>query len=652
MCPARLPRFSRAALRLAFALPLAAALARGTAPQAPVTLTPEILDTLAQQYRDEGLPLPPPDSPPLWLPFQHHTDDGDDQPTQDYVLGFRLTAADAAGPGTFLIGTETLDPRGWWKLDGPPIPVNVKQPQALSLADGPMHFHTFPADAWLTAAIQCQIRGDRGLARQILAWKPMHISRWFVEGRTAPADENDPSANRFLYREMNHGDPRKALAAAAWNHWLNTVLEPGTDRAAAYGHLAELFAHYPEFKGKEREKFLESLRLTVAPSHGKPGSPEALIDALSEGETLSADLRNIAAGLENPNLNALLERGFAAVPALIDHLEDARLVRGTLTPVDGSPQLMQVGYLVTALVEGMAGERFAEFNPPPSQDGVSEAQRRARAWFARASKENEEAYICGHVVPAHPKDHDWLNRAWLWSVVHRYPARLSGVYEQVLKAPFDVDTELASRAVAVCDRIDRQEKLRLLRQGADLPDLSQRTGALHGLLMVDPADANARILRELDRLPKQASPITYGSYAPEEAVAWLVRGSDSPEVWERFEQTARRVDPALRASFLRRINHGSEDPTPRTAQRIAFAKAFLDDPAVWHEGERDPARAWTGPASGGEHPELTHIVGNNAAEELGGLLEVPGYPNNYWTKEEWEKYRAAVRAALAKAAKS
>ena len=51
--------------------------------------TPAMLDALIQEYREAGLPLPPPDAPLLLLPMNsRRTDDG--KTVDIYILGFRL----------------------------------------------------------------------------------------------------------------------------------------------------------------------------------------------------------------------------------------------------------------------------------------------------------------------------------------------------------------------------------------------------------------------------------------------------------------------------------------------------------------------------------------------------------------------------------
>ena len=334
---------------------LATASARPKPPEAAAKFPPETLETLAWQYKDAGLPVPLPDAPLLLLSmYTRSTDDGKD--IDEYVLGFRLSAGDGKdNPGTFLVGTDVWDASHDRTMNGPALAVDPDKPLTAVLYQGPAYFAAFPTEVWLTAAIQCQMRGYGGLARQILERAPMRIEHWFVDGRNVPEDRYDPTANRFLFKAMNGGDPRKALAAAAWNHWLNVVVTPGTDRQEALAQMEKLFTQHTELKGKQREDTLASLRLTVQPGTGKPGSAEAFIDALSESSQAGIEQSIPFRGYSDPNVSKLFDIGFPAMPVLIAHMRDRRLRRGVELPTDGSPYLVRVGSIVTELVEAAAG---------------------------------------------------------------------------------------------------------------------------------------------------------------------------------------------------------------------------------------------------------------------------------------------------------
>ena len=611
-------------------------------------LNPEMLDGLAAEYREAGLLVPPPDAPLLLLQLNFHETESHEI-IKDYVLGWRLTPGDGKdNPGTFLVGTEVWDPSKDWKLDSPPLAVKPDLPLEVSLYQGPASFAPFDTEVWLDAAIQCQMRGYQGLVRQIIEQNPMQIAGWFLLPEDTPPDEDDPAANHFLYRETNGGDPGKALAAAAWNHWLNAVVSPNTDRAEALAHLESLFAKYREFKGKEREQLLARLRLTVRPSGAKPGSPEALIDGVVDGPNVYIHTPIAPKGFSDPNLTRLLEMGFAAMPALIDHMQDQRWLRAAKPPMDFVRSLDTAGPLLSKLVEEAAGNELFT-SDDEREDPRTDLQRLARQWWAEASKVSEEAYVCGHVMPV--EEPTWLDPATnsycTWIVGRRYPQRLPEIYERLLREKPNLDSGNVADTVGACTGLSREEKLRLLRLGADSPSLARREDALGALLPLDPAEANARILRELERMPRGSSN-QGGNRPPEEKFTLLVQRSDSPEVWAAFTETARRVGTELRASWISAINSDYEAPPEQRGKRIAFLGAFLNDTSAWSEQAYYTAMGIPWVVSPQQPIDPTHIIGNMAAEELGEILKVPHPVGGYPADEEQAKFRANVVSALEK----
>ena len=272
----------------------------------------------------------------------------------------------------------------------------------------------------------------------------------------------------------------------------------------------------------------------------------------------------------------------------------------------------------------------------------------AREWWAKASRVSEEEYVCAHVFPARKKTvgYDWVNSYCLWIVAHRYPQYLGEIYERLLRERPDLYSGMIPETISTCQGLTREEKLRLLQLGAQSPNLDRRREAIGALVGLDPVDANARILAELARLPDGASPARE-SYSAEQDIGRLVQKSDSPEVWQAFERTARRVGPDLRAKWLWCIRADSAASPARRALSITFLSAFLDDASLRGDDEFDGGPSREAKAAH-QPPPANHIVGNQAAQSLGDILGVKGYPNEYSDTEEWAKYRAAVLAALDK----
>ncbi len=641
----KLCRLSRVLLACLLATPLWAE----DKPAPPYKISSKVLEELAAEYQELGLPLPPPDARPLLLPTGSRYADDNKTLELSYSIGFRIKPGDGQdNPGTFLVGTERWDAGSYPKMRETPLPVDPDAPLTAKLDRGAAYFGAFHTDAWLSAVIQCQLRGYGKLAAQILERNPLQLSDWLVSERFNPPDDADLAANRLWYRATNGGDPRKALAAAAWNHWLNTLPAMGTDRREALARMEKLYKDHVEFRGKAREGLLASLRLTIQPNEGLPGSAEELIDQLTEDNVETTGRPIAPEGLPNPHLNKLLEMGFAAMPTLLAHLDDRRLMRGTESVVDGPTYLVTVGGVVKGLVEKAAG---AQLYPPGTKPDLGEFDeaKLAHAWWENASKFGEEEYARDHVLPLEKRNDEsqWINLYCLWTVAHKYPQFLGGIYERLLRERPDLDSDDVARFVGACAGLDREEKMRLLRGGAAQRDLWHRNSAIRAMLAVDPADAQARLRQELARLPAKASPARSGMSAEEEVV-WTVRLCNAPEVWQALAEAARRAEPELRAALIQRVGGSSwtrEFPAARR-ERVEFLSAFFDDPATWREVDKrgEP------PEATGAHEDLTHVISNRTATVLGEILEIESYPNEYWDAQEWRDYRAAVRAAMEKMA--
>ena len=642
----------------------------------PMTITPEILVQLAREYRTAGLPLPPAGARPSKIEFAGAREEGDTG-TSVYILGFRLA------PGSYLVGTEirqdfTDDPPG-----SPSDAVDPEQPPTVALADAAVLSHRLrseglPVNRWLAIAVQCEIQGFHTLARQIfergLPRDPAPVE-WdqFVQEFAWPVPGAIHAAAAQA-RAEDGGDPHLLLAATAWNHWINFTTQTGTDRREALAHLDALARDFPALDGPAQHDFREALRLTVQPGKGAPGSAEALIDGLTdlyhdEPESFRKRRENF------PDYVQLSQMGFAAMPALIAHMDDLRLTRVQRTaPTDqpymraylekqgcgrvnpGPEVMLRVGDLISPLVYRLVGPTGIRRS---FQEGASrqELKRQAEQWWAETSKQSsEEEYVVSRVLPIEGVQRS-VNRTYLETVGARYPQRLQGIYEDLLKQPRQIDEEAIVQAIVANESLSKDDKRLLLGHGADAPNLWRREDAIVGLFKVDPADADARLIRELDRLPTTLD--DQGVRSPMVQLAPVVRWSDAPRVWAAFERAARRADVALRLELLDRMGSGvSVSGLPRRTQaRIKLLAAFLDDETVRvmpsASPKAEPGRSQfdrDAPASLFHRPQFT--VGDFAASRLPSLLEIIGQAREDFTAEDWTRFRQQVRTATKDRAES
>jgi hypothetical protein len=410
------------------------------------------LDALLASYKEYGLPLPPKDAQLVRVAAHRVILFPRKEFITRYALGFRLPPGAAPAPPRVLVGTEVYEPDPVWQ------PPEAVRPDAADLKGISPRWHggAFPLNAGLATAIQCHALGHTRLARRLLAHSLTQ------EGDLSPS----------LFQHPDDRTPRADLAYLAWTHWANEIVRPGTDRAAIARRMKALLAAEPALDTEGCRGLLKSLELTLRPSRARPGSVEALLDGL-------LDLAGGGVARAGPESAywRLVERGFDAVPALIDHLDDERLTRCVL---EGAAALGVPGRHVR--VRGVAGDILCGLAAGDldrgwlRQQDAAVQKAAARAWWAKARKQGEEKYLLAHVLPAGPEAQD-PNDHLLWVIARRYPRRLVGVYRTVLEGRPDVQSGPVAEAVSN-STLPREEKIELLRRAARHANPEHRRVAL------------------------------------------------------------------------------------------------------------------------------------------------------------------------------
>jgi hypothetical protein len=231
----------------------------------------------------------------------------------------------------------------------------------------------FEVNAGMATALQCKAEGYDAFARVL--WDR------FAREQTWQDD--------CIFHQPANLAPRRAVAQVAWAHFGNELLKPKSDRAAIAKKIKSLMKAEPSMASKKNLELFHSLELTLVPSHARADSVERLIDDLTE---LSGPWTNPGDREADPRYRRVFETGFAAVPALIDHLDDPRLTRVMGGGFHHSPlRLCTIGEFVDSVLFGVAGFdvigqwRNGYTDPNGQKD-------EARKWFIQAQKAGEEAY--------------------------------------------------------------------------------------------------------------------------------------------------------------------------------------------------------------------------------------------------------------------
>lgn len=441
------------------------------------------LEQLLEDYKAYGLPLPPKDAPLVrFASGGGHMVNGVVQPLT-YSLGFLLKPGSKKEPPVILQGTLRYEP-------AENRPVTLLDPAKGTAQE----IGGWVADAkndLLPLAVQCKARG------------------W------------DSLAQTFFVRRLKEKDaplPKAALSQEAWYYWQYELTKPDTDWPTAARYMHHLMRSTKELSTPENLGLLRSLDLAMVPSKAKPGSIEALIDALVE--VRSTDLSLDPDNKPDPRYLNLVEAGFDAVPDLIEHLDDDRLTR-IYRPL--SPQ-QRVRDIVAELIDGLAGHDLSPdwFNEPNKTEALE--------WFKKARIRGEEAQAVAQVFFS--RDQRWLNDQPLRIIVKKYPKQLPKIYRTLL----DQHPSLESWSVAEAltqSNTSRAERIELFVLGARHERIEHRQIALGRLLDLDDEKFVQLLVETLGWMPR--TPKEQYWLSTEARLAYLVMRSGDPRAWNALD---------------------------------------------------------------------------------------------------------------------
>lgn len=577
--------------------------------QSTAAADPELAPAeLLKEHTALGLPLPPKTAKFVRYEYPRKWNDDNELEPPEYGLAFEVKpGTKTEGPILFHFLSE--EQAGW----NPPTREVKPDRDALKGME-------LGADSALTLAIQCQARGWTELAQECLKQYPKDLD-W---------------------------PPRKLLISKSEFYWWKRASHPTTDRAPIAKKIKELIGKYPEWDTEDNRALLKSLELALVPSKAKPGSVESLIDALVDchADEQTGRFDSGSAYWQ------LADRGFDAVPALIEHLDDDRLTRAMGPGWQGLLiRHLRVRDLARDLIGGLAAEHIAGLG---IGDNDSERFKRAAAgWWEKARKQNEETYLLENILPPPPPAEKGTtvspNSHILRVIATKYPKQLSTVYRTVLDKRPEVHTlelveTLAKSSLPAKDKID------LFAYGAEHKDYFHRLWALGALKDLDKKRFDALLLATIESFPK-ATRGKYG-YCPEGQVAALALESDEPRVWPALEKAAKRASVGLRMELLGQFHTCCELMELRGQLRtrgelrhrtelLRLLAAFLDDAEVRDIKADERFDRWS---AGNQYERIE--VRDFVALELAWHLGVDVTTKRNTTPAEWAKLREKVRDGL------
>jgi hypothetical protein len=572
---------------------------------------------LLAAYRDMGLPLPPPEAEFVISRGAQKRVDGEMR--QMFTLSFHLHTTDWERGPHFLVGTE----EPVYSYYGPPKgdlvpadPAKVPIPSIETAGLGGWAGGQFPQNCGLAIALQCEARGWHDLALAL-----------FEHSLQTPVPERPGvvSPRTLITAQPAHLPPKTALAHVAWAHLVTSLFQPNADWPALCRRMEALAASEPLLTGDpNKAALLNSLKLAIVPSAAAPGSLEAMIDELVNVQA-EYSYQGATSATYDPRITRITGQGFAAVPAMIEHLDDMRLMR-LLRPVQGNtiiPVYSCVGDYAKGFIRELIGDDQAairKLTTAPKQG--------AQEWWAEASKQDEEAYLLPRVLHA-PLGNSQppiiqVNLVVVQAIAARYPKRLPEVCQKIGLDP-------AVAAAIAASALPHDQKIDLLLQSPGPETAAQ-------LARLDEEAFTKLLVQTYDNLPASYGPngIRVGAIRTMADQAVL---TSSPAVWAALLRATRRADPALRAAIIYCVDRCTDKSRDAV---LAYLSQFLDDAAVSTDRNN---------AGGADVRNYIMEVRNLATANIAKILGVPP-PSDDPTKTttaQWAQYRSTVKAALEKA---
>jgi hypothetical protein len=533
------------------------------------------LDRLLAWHVHYGLPLPPPDATLVYYWSE---------PYEYYLQGTKVT-----DPGSLFLSFALEGKRVWTPSGG-----------------------LFECDL-----IQ-SVKPDPSLLRGEVNCDPLYLA---VAAHQHNWESLALAAIRKCALANGQWDTEEWIARRGWNHWKERIHgDPGTPLPL----IAKYLKRALPLVGLEDERnraVIRSVELAAVPRNSTPGSDDALIDELlgltgdlPSGVTSAGGLRS------NPRYRAILRRVFAAVPALIAHLDDERITR-SFRWGNGPDRRenLRVRDIARDILEQLHGGEFeAEDNLPALVTAVGK-------WFADAHKLGEGKYLATRILG--DREGDVYFRAMMfWLLTEKYPERLSGVFRAVIDARPNQHHAAWHYAKAIAESpVPEADARKALEYAATQENSALRAAGIYYLRPFDPTRAHELLLRGLAAMPTH--PV-----GDEVALAGIAAEGTDADEWKALSLAVRRADAASRVELLGEIARAKTSKAHK--QRLAFLADYLTDDAV-----RVDERITVSPFRRIE-------VRNWAAIQLAELLKIDAEPGDHWTAKQWSDLREKVRAKL------
>jgi hypothetical protein len=508
--------------------------------QKPVAPAPHLtLDELVKEYQRYGLPVPPKEAELVRVKLAAQR-----AVKPSYTLGFLYPPAKPGGQPRLLQGYS-------WTTWFVPEKVTLAKPIPAS-TEGVALSHW----DWLCLAAQCKIRG----------WDDL-----------AAAAYTEALLSLRGYSEADVRTVSEALRESAWTYWKAKLWERDSDRKEIYARLCSLHPANPKYPSTWDDELLRDLEPTLVPRKSKPGTAEALIDDLTD---YWDDPDDPLTESGHSAFWKLVELGFDAVPALIEHAKDYRLTREKVGRVVSD--VSRVGDLCEGILSHLsAGALHIPIDPGD-----------ALKWWGKARQYGEELWLIDHFFPSEDEEENTIfpSEIMLRVIRAKYRQRFAEIYQTVLYKRPKLDSEQLTKEIAK-GKFTRERKLSLLEEGASHRNPVHCYYALNALSELDDGAFRKHLFHAIQSLPQC---LDFDKSGPQPVwIAQLISKTDDRKCWDTYTAATMRASGDCRISFIRCVGWPPEpgEKDSGRKQSIHYLLGFFSDTSVgksdWKGTERE-----------------------------------------------------------------
>jgi hypothetical protein len=465
----------------------------------------------------------------------------------------------------------------------------------------------------LLTAVQAAYRGDDALADAI-------HQRWREEltrlGTLHPDRAEQPLDLRQRIRDMAYRRIELALWESKPHEWRDIR-----------DQLSRLLEESESLR-RDRAQLLADLSATVDARPAPPGSVEALLLAWAR-----------SAGDDRAAWEAIVTKGFDAVPDLIQLCEDRRYADRVFPHDDPRYKLLMAGEIESvgdaadALLMEISGFRYSRILSVdmPDEESSHDVEFWTR-WWKQARSQGERAYCICNAFPLLPGQTE-IREGLAAILVHKHADALPTLDEELPRLCHAAVARESIAASVLKLELPNADRAAILTGFFNRGTLADKRAILNLLMLVDRERCIEMLRTLLDNLPTDVT--EFDDDSPNRSIATLVLRLNDPLLTETCLRAARR-NVNLRMELLSRLAYWSRGYDLEL--RAALLAAFLDDDTPRdrslksEESLSDDFRGIT--------------VRNFAAMHIAKLLKMDVQPNQDWTSAQWSALREQVRERL------